>query len=114
MWDIRIIVFPRNELMQPFHLHGQAKKRVIGLYFTGSHCDYLEGESGALPKSILRRVSRLPGRGLRLLCGLVPRDASFLYFLGDIGWHPKSQRTGELASSIGSATERRAWWAHIV
>ena len=53
-FDVRVIVFPQNEHVEPFHIHGQAKKRTIGLYFTGSHYDLLEGSEGAaLPKSIL-------------------------------------------------------------
>ena len=53
VWDIRCIVFPTSECIEPFHLHGQAKKRVVALYFTGHHYDLLQGDNGSLPKSIL-------------------------------------------------------------
>ena len=53
IWDIRIIVFPTQEQVEPFEIHGQQKKRVVALYFSGRHYDLLEGESGGLPKSIL-------------------------------------------------------------
>eukprot|EP00439_Symbiodinium_sp_Y106_P023954 s1179_g2.t3 len=53
VWDIRCIVFPTSEHLEPFHVHGQAKRRVVGLYFTGHHYDLLRGEAGTLPRSIL-------------------------------------------------------------
>ena len=39
VWDIRCIVFPTSEHLEPFQVHGQAKRRVVGLYFTGHHYD---------------------------------------------------------------------------
>ena len=53
VWDIRCIVFLISEHLEPFHVHGQAKRRVVGLYFTGHHYDLLRGEAGKLPRSIL-------------------------------------------------------------
>ena len=53
VWDIRCIVFPTSEHLEPFQVHGQAKRRVVGLYFTGHHYDLLRGEAGTLPRSIL-------------------------------------------------------------
>ena len=53
VWDIRCIIFPTSEHLEPFHVHGQAKRRVVGLYFTGHHYDLLRGDAGKLPRSIL-------------------------------------------------------------
>ncbi|CAE7715253.1 unnamed protein product [Symbiodinium sp. CCMP2592] len=53
VFDVRVIVFPQSEWQEPFHLHSQARKRVICLYFTGSHYDLIEGTDGGLPKAIL-------------------------------------------------------------
>ncbi|CAE7298517.1 unnamed protein product, partial [Symbiodinium microadriaticum] len=53
IWDFRCIVFPTSECLEPFHVHGHAKKRVVALYFTGHHYDLLGCDNGSLPKSIL-------------------------------------------------------------
>ncbi|CAE7206863.1 unnamed protein product [Symbiodinium sp. CCMP2592] len=53
IWDIRCIIFPTCETIEPFHVHGQAKKRVVALQFSGSHYDLIEGDNGSLPKALL-------------------------------------------------------------
>ena len=51
--DTRLIVFATPVEIEPFHLHGQQKKRVIALRFNGRHYDLLKGTGGKLPKDIL-------------------------------------------------------------
>ena len=58
IYDTRLIVFATPVEIEPFHLHGQQKKRVIALRFNGRHYDLLKGTGGKLPKDILEIKGR--------------------------------------------------------
>ena len=53
IYDTRLIVFATPVEIEPFHLHGQQKKRVLALRFNGRHYDLLKGTGGKLPRDIL-------------------------------------------------------------
>ena len=53
IYDARLIVFATPVEIEPFHVHGQQKKRVLALRFNGRHYDLLRGTGGKLPKDIL-------------------------------------------------------------
>ena len=58
IYDTRLIVFATPVEIEPFHLHGQQKRRVIALRFNGRHYDLLKGTGGKLPKDILEIKGR--------------------------------------------------------
>ena len=58
IYDTRLIIFATPVEIEPFHVHGQQKRRVIALRFNGRHYDLLRGVGGKLPKDILEIKGR--------------------------------------------------------
>ncbi|CAE7217270.1 unnamed protein product [Symbiodinium sp. CCMP2592] len=65
IWDVRVIIFPTSQHIEPFHVHGQARKRVLSLLFTGSHFDLIEGDNGSLPRALLNIKAPPPAVPMR-------------------------------------------------
>ena len=66
IYDLRLVVFATPLELEPFHLHGQQRKRVVALRFNGRHYDLLVGSNGKLPKALLdirAKPEEVPLRG---------------------------------------------------
>ena len=79
IYDTRLIIFATPVEIEPFHVHGQQKRRVIALRFNGRHYDLLRGVGGKLPKCCpncadLRGAVTLPTNRLeeRMVARAVP------------------------------------------